>query len=193
MKRKQNVVIAIVLSVAAGFLALQNVSAPAPNEITPTPLTEIVAKEIPITEAPLPETCAYVWAYHDAPELTEKLYAAVQNINPAASARAQLFGEDCVYSDGRSTFGAMETDFYIRAPADDLTNEESFGNWMAQILPIVTGIPRGEIQGNYGFVEFWFEKNEAEHVIVRVPIQKYMDEAQGKTGAELFRLFSTAP
>ena len=59
--------------------------------------------------------------------------------------------------------------------------------------PSLSEIPREEIQGNYGFVEFWFEKNEAEHVIVRVPIQKYMDEAQGKTGAELFRMFSVAP
>jgi hypothetical protein len=87
----------------------------------------------------------------------------------------------------------METDFYIHLPADDLTNEESFGNWMAQMMPIVTEIPREEIQGNYGFVEFWFEKNEAEHIIVRVPIQKYMTEAQEKTGTELLRMFSATP
>jgi hypothetical protein len=125
--------------------------------------------------------------------LTKKLNAAVQAINPAASARAQLFGEDCVYADKPSTFGVMETDFYVRTPADDLTNEESFGNRIAQVMPIVAEIPRGEIQGNYGFVEFWFEKSEAEHVIVRVPIQKYLDEAQGKTGAELFTMFSVVP
>ncbi len=87
----------------------------------------------------------------------------------------------------------METDFYIHLPVENLTDEETLGNWMAQTLPIVAEIPRGEIQGNYGFVEFWFEKSEAEHVIVRVPIQKYMNEAQEKTGAELFQIFSKAP
>ena len=125
--------------------------------------------------------------------MTEKLDTAVKALNPDASGRAQLFGEDCVYADGHSTFGAMETDFYVRSPADDLSNEEAFGNWMAQVMPIIVEIPREEIQGNYGFVEFWFEKNEAEHVIVRVPIQQYINDVQGKTGAELFRIFSTAP
>ncbi|MBI5952225.1 MAG: hypothetical protein HY865_11255 [Chloroflexi bacterium] len=192
MKRKQNLVIAIVLSTAAGFLALQNVSAPAPDPVTQTPVVGTAATEPPITEAPI-GTCAYVWAYHDAPELTEKLDAAVKAIDSAASGRAQFFGEDCVYADGHSTFGAMETDFYVRMPADDLTNQESFGNWMAQVMPIVVGIPRDEVKGNYGFVEFWFEKNDAEHVIVRVPIQTYIDEALGKRGMELFNLFYVAP
>ena len=137
MKQKRNLVIAIVLSAAAGVLTLQNVFAPAPDAITQTPEVETIVTEPPITEAPVSEPCAYVWAYHDAPELTEKLNTAVQAINPAASARAQLFGEDCVYADGHSTFGAMETDFYVHAPADDLTNEEAFGNWMAQVMPIV--------------------------------------------------------
>ena len=112
--------------------------------------------------------------------MTKEIDTAVRAINPSASARAELYGEDCVYADGRSTFGAMETDFHVRLPADDLTNEEAFGNWMAQVMPIVAEIPREEIQGNYGFVEFWFEKNDAEHLIVRVPIQKYIDEAQGE-------------
>jgi hypothetical protein len=189
MKQKRNLAIAIVLTTAAGFLALQTVSAPTSDSAPPT----LAAAETIPTEPPTAEPCGYVWAYHDAPELTERLNSAVQTIDPDASARAQLFGEDCVYADGRSTFGVMETDFYIHLPADDLTDKESFGNWMAQVMPIVTEIPRGEIQGKYGFVEFWFEKNEAEHVIARVPIQKYMDEAQDKTGAELFNMFSPAP
>jgi hypothetical protein len=189
MRQKRNIAVAIAISAAAGFLALQTVSAPTPASAPPT---LAVAETIP-TEPPTAETCGYVWAYHDAPELTEKLNAAVKSMNPAASARAQLFGEDCVYADGPSTFGVMETDFYIHFPADDLMDEEAFGNWMAQVMPIVAEIPREEIQGNYGFVEFWFEKSEAEHVIVRVPIQKYLDEAQGKTGAELFTMFSVVP
>ena len=193
MKHKRNVAIALVLSAVAGFLALQNVSAPRPGEVIQIPEMETIATEPPANEASVPDQCAFVWAYHDAPELIEKLDTAVKALNPAASGRVQLFGEDCVYADGHSTFGAMETDFYVRSPVENLTNEESFGNWMAQVMPIVTQIPREEIKGNYGFVEFSFEKSKAEYVIVRMPIQKYMDEAQGKTGAELFRMFSIAP
>jgi hypothetical protein len=56
-------------------------------------------------------------------------------------------------------------------------------------MQIVTEIPRAEIQGNYGFVEFWFEKNENEKISFRVPIQKYVEEAKDKSGVELFEYF----
>ncbi len=191
MKHKRNVTIAIVLSAAAGFLALQNVSAPTPDSAAQTPVTvESIATEPPITESSVRQQCAYTWAYQDAPELTEKLDAAVKALHPDASARAQLFGENCGYADGHSTFGAMETDFYVRSPVEDLTDEEALGNWVAQVMPIVSKIPREEIQGNYGFVEF---SNADGQVFIRVSIQKYLAEAQGKTGAELFRMFSGTP
>ena len=51
----------------------------------------------------------------------------IRAIDPAASGNASYYGEDCVYADGHSTFSAMETDFYVRIPVDDLTNEEAFG------------------------------------------------------------------
>ncbi len=178
-KRKTNLIIAIVLATAAGVLTLQNVFAPAPSAR--------------ITEAPETEQCAYLWANYAAPELTEKVNHAVQTANPAASARAELFGEDCRYADGRSTFGVMETDFYIYLPATDLTDEEFFGDWIAQAMHIITEIPRAEIKGKYGFVEFWFEKNNSERVIVRVPLQDYLDKAQKKSGAELFGMFYKTP
>jgi hypothetical protein len=187
MKRNRNWIIGIVLTAAAGFVALQNGIAPAPDSVTQPPSTETE------TAAPVDEGCAYVWAYHDAPELTQKIDEAVKSLIPNARARVSLYGEDCVYTDGHSTFGVMETDFYANLPADDLTDEEAIGNWMAQVLSIVAKIPREEIQGNYGFVEFWFEKDDAEHVIVRVPIQEYMDKGQGKLGAEIFQMFSDQP
>jgi hypothetical protein len=189
MKRNRNLIVGIILTATVGFVALQNGFAPASDSATQTPNIT----EAPVTTAPIEETCAYVWAYHNAPELTEKIDAAVRAIDPAASANADLFGEDCIYADGRSTFGAMETDFHVHLPVDDLTDEEAFGNWMAQIMPMIVEIPREEIQGNYGFVEFWFEKSDTENIIVRVPIQKYIDEAQGKTDTELFRMFYIKP
>jgi hypothetical protein len=185
MNRKRNWVVGIILTTIVGFVALKSGLPASTDTATPTNLI------IP-TVTPASDGCAYTWTYHDAPDLTQKLDAAVRNINTNANARAELFGEDCVYADGRSTFGVMETDFYIRLPAENLTDEEVLGNWMATILQIILQTPHEEIQGNYGFVEFWFEKSNAEHLIVRVPIQKYIDGAQGKTGAELFHMFYVA-
>jgi hypothetical protein len=194
MKRNRIWIIGIILSAAAGFVAVERVSAPTPPNTTPMRFTTITP-EINITDTPAYTNgqCAYTWAYHNAPELTEKLSAAFLAIDPVINVRAEYYGEDCVYADGHSTFGAMETDFYVRIPVDDLTNEEAFGNWMSQAMKIVIEIPREQIQGNYGFVEFWFEKSEGEHLIVRVPIQQYKDSAQTKTGVELFRMFYVKP
>jgi hypothetical protein len=196
MKRKKNWIIGVLLTATAGFFALQNGLTPGSVDSSITP-TNTNISIIAITDTPTAtsadEGCAYMWANHDAPELTGKLDAAIHSLNPKASANVSLYGEDCVYSDGKSTFGAMETDFYIHLVVDDLTNEKAFGNWMAQALPLITQIPREEIKGSYGFVEFWFEKTDKEKVVVRVPIQKYMDDAQAKNGAELFHMFNVIP
>ena len=192
MKHRRNWIIGIVLSATATFVALQTVSAPEKESaLSAPPLTFTVEIQLTETDTPVPsQGCAYTWAYHDAPELTQTLDAAVKELNPSASAIATQFGEDCVAADGTATFGVMETDFTVRFPVDDLTKEDEFGNSMAQVMEIVTQIPREDIPGpNYGFVEFWFEKNESEHIVFRVPIQVYLNNAQGKSGAELFQMF----
>lgn len=172
----RNWMIGIGVSATAVFVGLQTIS-------TPTQITEITA--------PDSGTCYYAWATKDAPELTTKLDANIKLLNEAAIANVTYYGEDCVYEDGQSTFGAMETDFKIRLPVDDLTKHEEFGNWISQTMQIVTQIPREEIQGNWGFVEFWFEKSETENIVLRVPIQFYVEEVKDKTGLELFNLFYT--
>jgi hypothetical protein len=188
MKHKRNLIIGIVLSATAGFIALQSVNAPTPaNEMIGAP--DAVASELP-TE----ESCYYVWAYRDADELTEMLDASLKAVHPEADIHATLFGEDCIYPDGRSTFTVMQTDFYVRMTVDAAANDATFGNWMARIMDIIIALPREEIQGpRSGYVEFEFIKTDSEHVIVRVPIDKYISEAQGETGAELFQLFHSQP
>jgi hypothetical protein len=176
MKIKKNWIIPVILTVTAGFLVVQSGSNPA------TPTT-----------TPADAGCAYVWAYHDAPELTTQVDELVRGLDPQATARASLYGEDCAYADGHADFHVMETDFYIRLPVDDLANEKSMGAWAAQVMPLILEIPRGEIQGNYGFAEFWFEKNDLEHAVLRIPIPRYINEAQGKSGGELYRIFSVPP
>jgi len=149
--------------------------------------------EIIIT--PPSENCGgYQWAYKDMPEINEPFNEAVKIINQDAKAWATAFGEDCFYADGHADFIAMETDFYVHLPVVNLTDFEWFGNWIAQTLNIVNGLPVDLIVGpKPGFVEFWFIKSEGEHIATRVPIQKYRDEATGKNGEELFKLFYTNP
>lgn len=195
MKHKRNWVIGIILSATAAFAALQNAAAPTDGINTPEVIATISATaEASPTAAESYGGCGYMWAYQDDPELTAKVDEAIRQLDPAASARAQQFGEDCVYEDGHSTFSALETDFYVHLPIEDLTDNEAFGNWMAQVMPLITKIPREEIKGNaYGFVEFWFNKSETEHLVVRVPIQKYLDDGQNKTGDTFLQLFIETP
>jgi hypothetical protein len=189
MNRKRNWVIGIALTAAAGFLALQNGTAPA----TDIPQATEIPATITPTDVQPNEQCAYVWAYHNADEASAMIDTELRAIDPATSGNASFYGEDCVYADGHSTFSVRETDFYVRIPVDDLTNEDTLGNWMGQVLKVALEIPDGLIKGNYGFVEFWFEDDDAGHTIVRVPVQEYLDNGQGKSGVELFQMFSDQP
>ncbi|MFN8433860.1 MAG: hypothetical protein U0V18_07560 [Anaerolineales bacterium] len=188
MKRTSKWAIGVVLTAASAFAALQTVSAPTHQVETPTEtespyLTEVVATQ----------PCGYQWAYQDDLELTASFDASIKRLDPNASGKAQLFGEDCIHSDGTATFIAKETDFYVRTKVDDLNKEEEFGNWVKQVMEIVLQIPREDLAIQYGFVEFHFEKTEAEFLGFRVPIQTYIDTTQDKTSAELFQMFYAPP
>ena len=188
MNKKRNWGIAAIVAAAAGFLAVQNALAPSSPDTATATGTKLTSVEI-ATFTPTYEGCAFIWASHDDPKMTERLDATVRALDPEASANASLYGEDCVYADGHSTFSIMETDFYVRLPVDDLSNEEALGNWMKQVLDAILQIPREEIRGNDGFVDFWFIKSETENLTVHVPLQRYRSEAQGITGAKLLQMF----
>ena len=145
----------------------------------------------PVTESSS-NTCAFMWAHPLLEDLTDTFEAAIKELNPETSAHASAFGEDCVYADGRTVFFAIETDFYIDLPVTDLTDFSSFGDWIAQTMPVATAMPPDMIEGPHiGFVEYRFIKNASDQLIIRVPIQEYNNSAQGKTGEELFLLFYT--
>jgi hypothetical protein len=186
MKKYRNWIIGFVLTATAGAIALQ-------NGLTQPEVDVPITSAPIITSTPNNEPCAYMWDYKNVPELTVKVEASVKMIDAEAKVRAQAYGENCGHTDGNVIFSAMETDVYIRITVKDLTDEEAFGNWMEQVLPLIVQIPENEFPGGYGFVEFWFEINDAEHVIVRVPIQEYLNTGQGKTGKELLQMFSNTP
>jgi len=146
------------------------------------------------TLTPTFEGCAYVWAYRDVPALTVSLQEAVKELDPGAQARAEAFGENCVHADGHSEFGAMETDFYVRVPVNSLADEEGMGNWIVRVLAVITQFPPEQVPGGHsGFVEFRFVRSETDYTLIRVPIDRYERAAGGKTGAELFNMFSPTP
>lgn len=128
------------------------------------------------------------------PELNPIFDEAIKQLDPNAKAWATAFGEDCIYADGHADFSALETDFYVHKPANDLNDFESFGVWIVDVMKALDTIPPDLITGAQpGFVEFSFIKSEGEHIAVRVPIQTYRDEATGKDGEELFRMFYAQP
>ena len=187
MTKKRTLTLALIVSAAAGFFALQNGPQIANHAPTSTH-TPFVIETVTLT--PAYEGCFFRWAYHDDLELTEKVDAAIRALDPTASATATLFGEDCVFADGRFTFSVMSTDFVVRSSFDDFNNEAAFGNWMKQVMDVILQIPQEDIQGAMpGRVEFLSVKGGTGNFIVRVPLQQYRDEAQGKSGTELFQFF----
>jgi hypothetical protein len=181
-KMKKKIILLGLLVLGACYFSLRGFTSSFTQTITPT---------ASVTITPTYEGCYYVWANQRLPEITEKLDAAIRVLQPSASANANAFGENCVYADGHSTFGARETDFYVYLSIESRSNEDAMGNWIAQVMPVIgqlTGFP-----GSPGFVEFSFQDNEPSPLMLRVPIHQYKNEAQGLTGARLFRLFYTTP
>lgn len=179
------------MTATAGVFALQNVSAPSSAELSGNTFATPLTSTSSVTTIATYEGCAYMWAYHDDADLSAKLHKAVQVLDPSADANVQLFGEDCVYADGHSTFGIMETDFYVRLPVEDLANEEAFGNWIKQVMAIVITFAEDEVQGKKGFSEFTFIKNETERIVIRVEVSDYSNGTSGMASEELFRKFYT--
>lgn len=139
--------------------------------------------------------CGWQWAYEGLPELSALFDTAVKVSIPNSSSRASAFGENCLDNDGQVVyFLPMETDFHVAISVETLDDHDTFGNWIAQVMRVVDGLPSNLIEGPQpGFVEFRFENGSSDFIVVRVPIQEYNESANGKTGEELFRLFYTNP
>jgi len=197
MNKTRNWLMVLAALGAAGYFAAQTVTTPVDEKTaSPVQIIEPATQSAPPTESDStsPGSCGYTWARQGVPELFALLDGQIRALNEAASVRVEAFGEDCNRADGSSTFIAKETDFYIRLNVDDLGAEEYFGNFMAQVMPIISGAPSELIRGpKKGFVEFWFEQDETAHIVFRVPLQEYQDLHEPLNGADLFRHFNHPP
>lgn len=160
-----------------------------PPTDTPHPPTSTATADVSTTQ------CGYQWTYEDLPELTTQLDQTVKSLIPNSTSRATAFGENCIDSNGQVVrFLAMETDFHVTVSVEALDDYETFGNWIAQVMQVVNGLPPDLVQGSQpGFIEFRLEKDVMEGIGFRVPIRGFFETAGDKTGEELFRLFYTSP
>jgi hypothetical protein len=185
MKKRTIGILAILAAAGASVFAL------AQGTLTPETTPATPDTPSPITAAPS-QPCAYTWAYENLPDVTAELQAAIQKILPEAEARATAFGEDCVAQDGSVTFGAMETDFYLRIPVADLNDDDALGMLVENILSITDRFDHSRIPGpKEGFVEFTFLNGTEQRIVrVQIPLGKQM-RGQGLHGAELLNALET--
>lgn len=161
---------------------------PATSTDTPTPIVTDTP-EIP----PTFEGCGYMWASQDLPDVSKKVNDLLQAIDPNITASAYAFGENCVYADGHSTFGAMETDYRVKVGVKNIKDETTLGNLIAKVMGVIIKIPLSDVQGpNPGRVEFTFVHG-TEQVAVTVQINVYTHDAIALKGDELFKFFHKTP
>jgi len=129
--------------------------------------------EPPPASAAANQPCAYTWATHDLPEVSAEFESAVKALIPEAEAHATAFGEDCMDADGRAVnFSAMETDFYVFVSVSELNDNETMGDLIAQILPVLDLFPLSKVAGpNEGFVEITFRAGDDQKVF-RIPLPR---------------------
>ena len=165
------------------------------TQIVETPSTSFVVSPTTSTEiTSTSENCAYVWASQELPDLSKKVYDVLQIVDNNITGNAYAYGENCVYADGHSTFGAKETDFRVKVIVPDLKDEKELGDWIGRVMEVIIKLPADEIPGPQpGRVEFNFSKSESENKFLSVSIAKYQKQAAGISGIELFRLFSNNP
>ena len=182
----------IVLLAGAGLVAQQMLSrANEPPAVT-TEETFTVAEPPSFTQTY--EGCSFFWVSRALPELSAQVQAAVHEFQQEAQARAETFGEGCLYVKDHQEFTALEMDFHVVLQVDNLSNTAELGNWIAKVMPIINQLPPEQVPGAQpGIIDFRFSQGETEYIRVRVPIHRYQNEAQGKTGAELFLFFYENP
>lgn len=136
-----------------------------------------------------PQGCAYQWAYHGLPELSNNFLRSIQLLQPEAQGNAFAFGENCVYADGSSTFLPMETDFNVTLQVSDLSNESELGEWIVNVMQIIENIPADQIIGpRPGRVSMQFQ-SDGEQKFVNFYIDQYRALSAGLSSAEIYQAF----
>jgi len=150
--------------------------------------------DIPIATPTFDEQCGGMYLTELYP-LSWIIDDAIKTLDPNAEGWAEAVGQGCIADDGKSYFHAFGIWFYIDKPTPDLKDYEALGSWIVDVMNLLDTIPRNEytINAESTIVNFRFYVGTSELLDVRVPIKKYLTEANGKSGEELFRIFYIAP
>ena len=158
-----------------------------PTETVSGPPTSSPPTELPATLPSADINCGYKWAYQDLPELSAEFLEAIQGLQPDAQANAFAFGEDCIHADGSKNFLAMETDFNIKLPVTDLTDEDAFGGWIVKVMQIILNIPKEKIVGpRPGRVSIVFQSGDQNQGI-NFYIDQYQSLPTRLSNAEIYQ------
>lgn len=161
-----------------------------PPEPTAFPLTRILTDTPPRPTEPLTTgPCGFVWASQSLPELSEQLLTRLNEAGlPVVTARAEAYGENCLYSDGTlAYFAAMQTDYHITLAVEILTDTETLGSLLEQTLEIIAGFPVGETPGpNPGYIGITFQAGELVENLWFKQTQSDALRAQGLSGEQLY-------
>lgn len=161
-----------------------------PPEPTAFPLTQILTDTPPRpSETPTTGPCGFVWATQSLPELSEQLLTRLNEAGlPVTAARAEAYGENCVYSDGTAArFAAMQTDYRITLTVETLTDAETLGNLLEQTLKVLDEFPVEETPGpSPGYIGISFQAGEAPETLWFQQTQSDALRAQGLSGEQLY-------
>lgn len=139
-----------------------------------------------------PQDCAYQWAYQDLPELANDFLKSIRELQPEAQANAFIFGENCIRTDGSSTFLPMETDFNVTFQVSDLSNDSDLGEWIIKVMQIIETIPSDRIVGpRPGRVSIIFQSS-GKQIGINFYIDQYRSLPSGLSSAEIYQTFQTS-
>jgi hypothetical protein len=145
----------------------------------------------PATDTPANyQNCYFNWATQPLPELSAQVQATITAAGlTGVIATAEAFGENCYDSQTNKpiSFSAMETDFRISVPVDNLADYEKLGNLLEEILTVLDGFPTETTPGPQpGYVGVTFQAGKDElHLWFLVEYGKSA-RALGLHGAALF-------
>lgn len=153
--------------------------------------------EFPSPTIPTPDVptsagdCAYQWASKDLPKLSSDFQDSLQALQPQALAKVFVFGEDCVYADGTTSFHAMETDFNVTLQVSDLSDDAALGEWIVKVMQVVSSIPANRITGpRPGRVSIVFQSGSFQSY-VNFSIDQYQALPSGLSNSEIYHRLQT--
>jgi hypothetical protein len=157
--------------------------------LTPTASETPTPPAAAATGAPTTQPCGFQWAINPLPEISERAQAALDDAGLKGSARAEVFGENCLNADmSVQYFASMETDFRFVLDASDLADRSALGDLAAVAVAIVERFPVNELPGTQpGYIGITFTAGD-QTVNVWFARQDGVDAlAQGLSGEAFYK------